>query len=105
VEVQLNAPDLPTATRTEQFARSAGEWTLVAELVDARSGALVGRLVDRWEDPEEQYLRRMTRVENAQALRRATESWVRAIRRHLEVAGIRNRMEGAGEGLRPTGGR
>lgn len=104
VDVRLNAPDFPTPARIEQFARSAGEWTLVAELVDSGSGAVVGRLVDHWVDPEERYMRRMTRVENTQALRRAAEAWAMAVRRHLEVAAIRNRMEGAGEGLRPTGG-
>jgi len=104
VEVRLNAPDLNVAGRTEQFARSAGEWTLVADLVDAESGAVVARLVDRWMDPEQQYLQRMTRVENARALQRAVDEWVRIVRRHLDVADIRNRMEGAGEGLRPTGG-
>lgn len=105
VDVRLNAPDLPTATRTEQWARSAGEWTLVADLVDAESGAVIARLVDRWIDPEEQYLQRMTRIDNARALRHATDAWALAVRRHLDVADIRNRMEGAGEGLRPTGGR
>jgi hypothetical protein len=104
VDVRLNAPDLQGVARTEQFARSAGEWTLVADLVDVQSGAVVARLVDRWTDPEESYMRRMTRVENTRALQRATEAWARAVRRHLDVAGIRNRMEGAGEGLRSTGG-
>lgn len=104
VDVRLNAPDLRSASRIEQYARSAGEWTLVADLIDAGSGAVVGRLVDRWVDPEEQYMTRMTRVENTRALQRATEAWARAVRRHLDVADIRNRMEGAGEGLRPTGG-
>jgi len=104
VDVRLNAPDFLGAARTEQFARSAGEWTLVADLVDAQSGSVVARLVDRWTDPEEPYMRRMTRVENTRALQRATESWARTVRRHLDVAAIRHRMEGAGEGLRPTGG-
>lgn len=105
VDVRLNAPDLPAPSRTEHWARSAGEWTLVAELVDAQSGAVVARLVDRWIDPEEQYMQRMTRVENARALQRAADAWALAVRRHLDVADIRNRMEGAGEGLRSTGGK
>lgn len=104
VDVRLNAPNFPTPGRTEQFARSAGEWTLVAELVDAESGAVVARLVDRWVDREEPQLRWMTRADNVRALWRATETWARAVRRHLDVAGIRSRMEGIGEGLRPTGG-
>lgn len=104
VDVRLNAPDLPTPGRTDQYARSAGEWTLVAELVDTQSGAVVARLVDRWMDPEEQNLQWMTRVDTHRALWQATEAWARAVRRHLDVADIRNRMEGAGEGLRSTGG-
>lgn len=104
VDVRLNAPDLPTPTRIEQFARSAGEWTLVAELIDTESGAVVGRLVDRWVDPEDRYMQRMTRVENLHAMRRAADAWARAVHRYLEVAAIRNRMEGVGEGLRSVGG-
>lgn len=99
VDVRLNAPDLRTAGRTEMWADSFGEMTLVAELVDAQSGVLVARVVDRWVDPDGPW-QRYTRADNDLAIRRAAEDWARAIRRHLEVAGIRNRMQGIGEGLK-----
>jgi len=98
-DVRLNAPNLEAAARTEQWARSAGEMTLVAELVDAESGALLARIIDRWIDPDGR-LQRYTWVDNNLAIGRAAEEWAQAIRRQLEVAGIKDRMHGAGEGLK-----
>ncbi len=103
VDMRLNAPDFQYPGRLEQYARSAGEWTLVAELVDAETGELVGRLMDHWVDPDEERVKRFTRIDNDLALSRAIHVWAEAVRRKLEVSQIRMRMEGAGEGLRPTG--
>lgn len=99
VDVRLNAPNVEATARLEQWARSAGEMTLVAELVDAESGALLGRIIDRWIDPDGP-LERYTWVDNNRAIGDAAEDWAGAIRRHLEVAGIKDRMHGAGEGLK-----
>ncbi|MBS1200454.1 MAG: hypothetical protein H6R27_1132 [Proteobacteria bacterium] len=99
VDVRLNAPNLEASSRSEEWARSAGEMTLVAELIDAETGVLLGRVIDRWIDPDGP-LERYTWVENDLAIGRAAEDWAEAIRRHLEVASIRNRMHGAGEGLK-----
>jgi hypothetical protein len=98
-DVRLNAPDIEAAGPSEQWARSAGEMTLVAELVDAESGALLARVIDRWIDPDGP-LQRYTWVDNDLAIGRAAEEWAQAIRRQLEVAGIKDRMHGAGEGLK-----
>ena len=98
-DVRMNAPNLETAGRTEEYARSFGEMTLVAELIDSESGALVGRLVDLWIDPETRF-ERYTRVENDRAIGEAAEQWAESLRRHLEVSAIRNRMQGVGEGLK-----
>lgn len=98
-DVRLNAPNLESPGRSEQWARSAGEMTLLAELIDAESGALLARIVDRWFDPDGP-LQRYTWVDNNLAIGRAAEEWAQAIRRQLEVAGIKDRMHGAGEGLK-----
>lgn len=98
-DVRLNAPNLESPGRSEQWARSAGEMTLVAELIDADSGALLGRIIDRWIDPDGP-LERYTWVDNNRAIGDAAEDWAGAIRRHLEVAGIKDRMHGTGEGLK-----
>lgn len=47
VNLTVNAPDRPTAGRSRNFAREAGEATLVLEARDSTSGALLGRAVDR----------------------------------------------------------
>lgn len=98
-DVRMNAPNLETAGRTDEYARSFGEMTLVAELIDSESGALVGRLMDLWVDPETR-LERYTWVDNNRAIGEAAEHWAESLRRHLEVSGIRNRMQGVGEGLK-----
>jgi hypothetical protein len=99
VDVFLNAPGIQSAGRTDQYAHSFGELTLVAELIDGESGALLGRLVDRWIDPEGR-LERYTWVENNLALQRAMESWAESLQRYLNVVNFRQGMSGVGEGIR-----
>jgi hypothetical protein len=102
VDLMLNAPDIESGSRSERYARSFGEATLVAELIDAESGALVGRLIDRYVGPED-LLRRYTRVDNDLALRRAMTSWAESLQRYLNVAGFRQQMLGVREHDRRNG--
>jgi hypothetical protein len=82
----LNAPDVQRSSRTQTFTRSAGELTLVAELRDSASGALVARALDRYEDPEEAWFQLTTSIDNNEAVRDAAESWARGLRSQLDKA-------------------
>jgi hypothetical protein len=49
VNLYVNAPDVMTAGRTRTFTTNAGEATLVLELRDSQTNALLGRVLDRRE--------------------------------------------------------
>jgi hypothetical protein len=46
INVRINAPDTMTAGRTRSYSREAGQATLVLEVRDSLSNALLGRAVD-----------------------------------------------------------
>ncbi len=47
VDLFVNAPDVPTAGRSQTFTTNAGEATLVLEARDSMTNALLGRVIDR----------------------------------------------------------
>ena len=46
VNIRITAPDQPTAGRTQSFSGSAGQATMVLELRDGLTNAVVGRVID-----------------------------------------------------------
>lgn len=49
VDLFVNAPDVPSASRSMSFTTNAGEATLVMEARDSMTNALLGRVIDRRE--------------------------------------------------------
>jgi hypothetical protein len=74
MNVHVNAPDIPTAARTRQFAGEAGQATLVVEARDSESGALMGRAVDRRLAGDNSILSR-TQVSNRADFRMLVQNW------------------------------
>lgn len=85
-DLQINAPDLPEAGITRTYTLSAGEMTLVAELRDSASGALIARVIDRERDPDSPWLQWTTRMDNIIAAQRAAAGWARILRERLDAA-------------------
>jgi hypothetical protein len=85
-DLYLNAPDVPRSSRTQTYTRSTGKLTLVAELRDSASGALIARALDRYEDPEKAWFEWTTSIDNNEAAREAAETWARALRSQLDKA-------------------
>lgn len=85
-DLYLNAPDVPRASRTLTYTRSTGEMTLVAELRDSASGALIARVLDRYQDPEDAWFTWTTQIDNDRSAREAAESWARALKSQLDRA-------------------
>jgi hypothetical protein len=85
-DLYINAPDLQRAEITRTYTKSAGEMTLVAELRDAPSGALLARVIDRERDPESAWFELTTRVDNVAAARRAASEWARILVKQLDAA-------------------
>ncbi len=47
IDLDINAPDRPTAGRSRTFTASAGAATLFIELFDSVNGTIIGRAIDR----------------------------------------------------------
>lgn len=97
VDLYLNAPDFPTAGISKSYTRTFGELTLVADLRDASSGAVVMRTMDRIVGRDRVQFERTTRVENAHDVGIATTEWAHVLRRQFELA----RVAGDGSNGRP----
>ena len=92
-----DAPDLPAPGMTRSYARSFGRLTLVAELRDSASGAIVMRLLDHVDGHDHATFVHTTRVENTREVGLVASEWARTLRRQLELA----RVAGEGSNGRP----
>lgn len=86
VELQLNAPDLPTPGVVRSYTVSFGEMTLIADLHDSATGQTVMRILDHDTGRDFGVLRYTTRVENAREMRITANAWARALRKQLDLA-------------------
>lgn len=88
VDLYLNAPDLPTPGLTKSYARSFGRLTLVAELRDSASGAIVMRVLDQVDGHDHATFVHTTRVENTREVGIVASDWAHSLRRQLELARV-----------------
>ena len=86
VNLKVNAPDVTTVGRTNTYAVSAGEMSLVAQLSDSSSGDVIARVFDRTLARESFHAQRITSVDNAAEARAATSAWAKALRTALDLA-------------------
>lgn len=82
----VNAPDTMSAGRTRTYAVSAGEMTLVAELLDSETGSIVSRVIDRREAQGTGTMTLTNSVVNAAEARSIASSWARILRSRLDAA-------------------
>lgn len=74
--------------RTEIFLSSVGEATLVLEIRDSVSEAIIARAVDRRAAEGSMTVTRSNRVNNASEVRRMARTWARLLRERLDSYGI-----------------
>lgn len=86
VNLDVNAPDVGTASRTYQYSESAGEMTLYVELYDSVTGSIIAKAMDRQRDRERGYLQWQTRVTNVAAAKRIMKGWAETLRKGLDEA-------------------
>jgi hypothetical protein len=86
IDLYVTAPDVMTAGRTRSYTVSAGRMTLVAELRDTESGAILARVADRKEASNHNTFTWTTRASNTADARRILKSWAGALRKGLDAA-------------------
>ena len=80
IELYINAPDTMQAGRTRTYTLSTGEATLVAELRDSESGAVLARAADHERARESMTLQWTTRVDNRADARIILRKWAGVLR-------------------------
>ena len=72
--------------RSRTYTLSAGEMTLVGELIDSESGQVISRVIDRREARNSGVMQLTNSVVNAQEARAIAASWARILRSRLDAA-------------------
>lgn len=75
INLYVNAPDTMSAGRSYSFTTEAGEATLVIEVRDSLTGALMGRVVDRRETQNSAGMQMTSRVTNTVEFRNLFRQW------------------------------
>lgn len=75
VDLYVNAPDTMSAGRSRSYTANAGEATMVLEVRDSQSNALLGRVLDRRETRDSIGLQQANSVTNTSDFRLLFQSW------------------------------
>ena len=96
VDVYVNAPDKPTAARTDTYTVRAGEAAVALEIRDAETGQLLGRAIDRrYTSSHGDLLTLTNRVTNRADFERLLKRWTQ-----IFVDGLTELKEASPLGLR-----
>jgi hypothetical protein len=87
INLYVNAPDTMTSSRSRTYSVSAGEMTLVMELYDSETGAVLARIVDRQEARSGSGLLSVSNsVMNAGEAESIADGWAKILRKGLDKA-------------------
>lgn len=84
INLYLNAPDTMSAGRSRTYTANAGEATLVIEVRDSATGAVLGRVVDRRATLDAGGLQMATSVSNLSDFRQLFKQWAGTTVKGLE---------------------
>lgn len=85
VNLYVNAPDVMAAGRSRSYTANAGEATMVLELRDSQSNALLGRVVDRRETRDSVGMQMSNSVTNTSDFRILFKNWASGCVKGLET--------------------
>jgi hypothetical protein len=85
INLDINAPDIMTAGRQRTYTTEAGEMTLLLEALDATTGEILVRVVDRRRDSETSYLQWTNSVTNQADAKRILNRWGQQFREGLDA--------------------
>jgi len=80
VNLDINAPDVQSSARVRSYTTSAGEMTLVLELVDGVTGEVQARVVDRRRGIDQGMLQWTSSVTNRAEFNRILKRWADLLR-------------------------
>lgn len=81
----VNAPDTMSAGRSRSYTANAGEATMILEVRDSMTNALLGRVLDRRETRESVGMQQASRVTNTSDFRLLFRSWASICVKGLET--------------------
>ena len=81
----VNAPDVSMSGRSRSYTASAGEATMILELRDSQTNALLGRVLDRRETRESLGMQSANQVTNMSDFRLLFKSWAGICVKGLET--------------------
>lgn len=84
IDLDVAAPDTMSAGRADTFTTSAGAMTLLVELHDSVSGALLARAIDREAANGPGRIRWTTRSSNMSDARKILKGWASLLRQRLD---------------------
>jgi len=86
IDLNVNAPDIRTGSRTNTYASSAGSMTLYLELYDSETDDLLAKALDPTADRDHGFMQWQTGPANRQAAKRMMQPWAEALRNGLDRA-------------------
>lgn len=84
VNLDINAPDIKSASRGRVYTTSAGEMTLLLELVDGPTGEVLARIVDRRQTLDSSRMQWSNSVTNSAEAKRILSRWAEQLRKGLD---------------------
>ena len=86
IDLNVKAPDIRTAGRSNTFTSSAGSMTLYLELFDSETDDLLAKALDPTADRDNGWMQWQTKVTNRAAGKRMMQPWAEALRKGLDEA-------------------
>ena len=86
IDLNINAPDVRSAGRTNTYASAAGSMTLYLELYDSQTDDLLAKALDPKADRDNGWMQWQTKVSNRAAGKRMMQPWAEALRKGLDDA-------------------
>lgn len=86
IDLDVNAPDIQSASRNASFTESAGSMTLQIELFDSETGDLLAKALDPKSDRYSGYMQWQTGPANRSAAKRMMKPWAEALKEGLDRA-------------------
>lgn len=86
INLNINAPDVRSASMSRSYTTSSGEMTLSLELTDATTGEVLARAVDKRRGMDDRHLTWTSSVTNMADANRTLKRWAAILREGLDEA-------------------